>query len=216
VDPKRQQGPHAHSVTLDAANRFAFVADLGLDKIMVYEFDGESGRLIPASRPFAGVEGGAGPRHFAFHPLETHAYGIMEMGCSIVCFAYDRENGTLIEEQAVSTLPEDFEGDSTCADIHVHPSGRFVYGSNRGHDSLAIYSIASGSGRLASVGWESTRGKKPRNFALDPEGRFLLAANMESDSIVVFRIDPETGKLDATGCRVEVPAPVCLKLAPVG
>ena len=183
---------------------------------MIYRFDSGRGKLSAGPIPSAGVKGGAGPRHFAFHPTESCAYLITEMGCSIVRFDYDGENGALTERQTVPTLPPGFEGSNTCADIHVHPSGRFVYGSNRGHDSIVIYSIASESGELSYVGHESTQGKKPRNFALDPEGRFLLAANMESDSIVVFRIDRETGRLSTAGCRVDVPAPVCLKLMPAG
>lgn len=215
VNPRRQQGPHAHSINLDAANRYAFAADLGMDRVMVYRLDLAQGKLWPNDPPWAQVRPGAGPRHFAFHPGGKSAYLINELDSTMTAFAYDAQRGVLTEVQTLSTLPAGFSETSYCADVHVHPSGRFVYGSNRGHDSIAIFRIDQGSGRLTLVGHESTRGKTPRNFALDPTGTFLLAANQNSDTIVTFRVDQETGKLSATGHVAEVPQPVCLVMVPV-
>jgi len=214
VNPQRQQGPHAHSVILDTSNRFAFVADLGMDKIMVYQLDLSAGKLKPHSVPFVQVQPGAGPRHFTFHPSNKYAYVINEIGSTVTAFTYDATRGVLKEVQTVPTLPQGFSGTNHCADIHVHPSGRFLYGSNRGHDSIAIFSIDEATGKLTPIGHESTQGKTPRNFAIDPSGAFLLAANQNSDSIVTFRIDQQTGKLTPTGHVAEVPMPVCLKLVP--
>ena len=213
IDPTRQRGPHAHSVILDAADRFAFVPDLGLDKLVSYRYDQERGMFEPNEAPAFKARPGAGPRHLAFHPGGKFAYLINELDSTLSALAYDKERGCFKELQVVPTLPEDFKGESTCADVHVHPSGDFVYSSNRGHDSLAIHAIDRNSGRLSYVGHESTRGHTPRNFELDPAGGFLLAANQDSDCIVVFRIDPRTGKLQATGNALEVPTPVCVKFS---
>ena len=215
VNPKRQKGPHAHSINLSPDNRFAFVADLGLDKIMIYQLDLGEGKLKPNDPPFAKVPPGAGPRHFAFHPNGKYAYVINELDNTMTAFAYDAARGALTEIQTLSTLPEGFDETSYCADVHVSPSGKFLYGSNRGHDSIVIFEIDEGTGKLSLVGHEPTQGKNPRNFAIDPTGAFLLAANQDSDSIVVFRIDEKTGKLTPTGHVAEVSMPVCLKLIPV-
>ena len=212
VHPQRQQGPHAHSINVDPGNRFAFVPDLGMDKVMIYKLDLAAGKLIPNDQPWAEVKPGAGPRHFAFHPTTKYAYAINEMDSTITAFAYDAPNGKLTQVQTVSTLPDDFAGDNTTADIHVHPSGKYLYGSNRGHDSIAIYEIDEVSGKLTAIGHESTQGKSPRNFGIDPTGTFLLAANQGSDTIVTFRIDAETGRLTPTGHVANVPMPVCVKL----
>lgn len=214
VDPRRG-GPRAHSITLDPANRYAFVADLGLDKIMIYRLDLVQGKLIPNDEPWAPVKPGAGPRHFAFHPNSKYAYVINELDNTVTAFAYDSPRGTLKEIQVVSTLPGDFTGTSYCADIHIVPSGKFLYGSNRGHDSIAVFAIDERTGKLTCVGHEPTQGKTPRNFAIDPTGAFLLAANQGTDNIVVFRIDQQTGKLAPTGHMVEVPMPVCVKMVPI-
>ena len=211
IDPERQEGPHAHSVVLDEVNRYAFVPDLGLDKIMIYRFDSIRGKLEPNDEPWVKVRAGAGPRHFAFHPDGRYAYLINELDSTLVAFAYDEENGTLREIQTVLTLPRDFVGASTCADVHVSPSGRFVYGSNRGHNSIVIFRIDQRTGELTYVGHESTRGETPRNFAIDPTGRFLLVANQDTDTIVMFRIDQQTGRLSPTGYFTKVPTPVCVK-----
>jgi 6-phosphogluconolactonase len=213
VDPKRQGGPHAHSVNLDAANRFAFVADLGLDRVFVYRFDPQAGSLTPNDPPAARTAPRSGPRHFAFHPDGRRAYVINEINCTVTGFDYDPERGALTEFQTVPTLPAGVEvkpSDST-AEVQVHPSGKFLYGSNRGHDSIVSFAIDPASGRLTLIGHEPTQGKTPRNFGIDPTGRYLLAANQDSGTIVVFRIDPATGKLEPTGHTAEVPAPVCVK-----
>ena len=214
IDPARQAGPHAHSVTLDLANRFAFVPDLGLDKLMVYRLDPRRGMLEPNVVPWFKVKPGAGPRHLAFHPSGRYAYVIDELDSTMTVFAYDAERGRLNELQRISTLPTDFQGTSYCADVHVSPSGRFVYGSNRGHDSIAAFTVDDATGRLSYIGYEPTLGRTPRNFAIDPSGTFLLAANQDTDSIVTFRIDRQTGKLAPTGDAVSVSMPVCVLLVP--
>jgi len=211
VNSRRQKEPHAHSINLDAAGRFAFVADLGLDKILVYRFDAERGQLTPNDPPAASVAPGAGPRHFAFHPSGRWAYVINEMGCTVTAFAYDAQRGVLQPLQSVSTLPAGFTGTSYTAEVQVHPSGKFLYGSNRGDDSIAVFRIDPESGRLTPAGHQSTEGKTPRNFGIDPTGRWLLAANQDSDNVVVLRIDPERGTLQETGRSIGVPAPVCVK-----
>ena len=212
-NPKRQEGPHAHSVNLDPAGRFAFAADLGLDKIMVYRFDPAKGKLAPNDPPAASVAPGAGPRHFAFHPTGRFAYVINEMASTVTAFAYDANAGRLSELQTVSTLPAGFTGSSTTAEVQVHPSGRFLYGSNRGHDSIAVFGIDARTGKLTAVGHQPTQGKTPRNFGIDPTGTYLLAANQGSGNLVVFRIDPKSGELKPTGVTAEVPSPVCVKFA---
>jgi 6-phosphogluconolactonase len=214
VDPRRQKGPHAHSVNLDRANRFAFVGDLGLDKVMIYRFDAAQGTLAANDPPWAKVAPGAGPRHFAFHPNGRFAYVINEMHSTVTGFSYDADRGALETIGTVSTLPEGFSGSSTTAEVQVHPSGKFLYGSNRGHDSIAVFAIDADTGKLTPVGHASTQGKAPRNFGIDPTGRWLLAANQDSDSIVVFRIDGQTGKLLSLGPGLRVPMPVCVKFMP--
>jgi len=212
VDPRRQKGPHTHSVNLDKANRYVFVPDLGLDKVMIYELDLTQGKLKPAEEPWAKVKAGSGPRHFAFHPNDKYAYVINEIISSVTAFTYDKTRGSLREIQTISTLPDDFSGTSHCADIHVLPSGKFVYGSNRGHDSIAIFAIDEGTGKLTCLGYESTQGGNPRNFAIDPTGTYLLAANQDTSNVVTFRIDQQTGKLTATDHIAKIPNPVCLKM----
>lgn len=215
VDKRRQEGPHAHSINLDASNRFAFVADLGLDKVMIYKYDAGKGTLTANEPPSASVAPGSGPRHFAFHPGGRYAYVINEMLSTVTAFAYDETRGALKEIQTVPTLPEGFRGPSTTAEIQVTPDGKFLYGSNRGHDSLAIFSIDAETGKLAPVGHQLTQGKTPRNFGIDPTGAWLLAANQGSDSVVVFRIDPKTGKLEPSGTTLKVPKAVCVKFLPL-
>jgi 6-phosphogluconolactonase len=210
----RQSGPHAHSINLDAANRYAFVADLGLDEILVYAFDPARGRLSPHQPPFAKVAAASGPRHFAFHPEGRFGYVINERARSVTAFAYDPDNGTLSEIQTITTLPADFKGRGSTAEVQVHPTGKFLYGSNRGHDSIAIFAIDQTTGKLTSVGFEPTQGKTPRNFAIDPTGSLLLAENQDSNTIVVFRIDPQDGTLKPTGQTVKVSQPVCIKMIP--
>jgi 6-phosphogluconolactonase len=215
VDPQRQRGPHAHSINLDAAGRFAVAADLGLDQLLVYRFDAQRGTLQPNDPPFATVAPGSGPRHFAFHPSGRYAYAINEMASTITAFSYDAQRGTLKELHTISTLPEGFSGRNTTAEVQVHPSGRFVYGSNRGHNSLAIFRVDEATGRLTAAGHQPSGGSTPRNFGIDPTGQYLLAANQESHNVVLFRIDPQSGALEPTGQQVKVPLPVCVKFVAV-
>jgi 6-phosphogluconolactonase len=209
-DPRRQRGPHAHSVTISPDNRFAFVADLGMDKMMAYKIDLEQGKLVPNDVPFTSTYPGAGPRHFCFHPNQGYAYVINELGNTVTVFGYDAVLGTLNDQQTVSTLPDGFEDTSYCADIHFSQPGRFLYGSNRGHDSIAIFQVDPESGTLTLIGHQSTLGKFPRNFGLAPNGDYLLAANQDSNNIFAFAVDQHTGQLSPTGHEVQVPAPVCI------
>ena len=212
VNPDRQEQAHAHSINLDAQNRFAYVPDLGQDKVVIYRLDLERGELVANDPAHVESEPGAGPRHFDFSPDGARAYVINELGCTITGYDYDSETGALTPFQTVGTLPAaGFGRHNTTADIHVHPSGRFVYGSNRGHDSIAIFSVDGETGRLTEAGHQSTEGWTPRNFAIDPSGEFLLAANQDSDTIVSFRIDGESGALEPTGGVTEIPMPVCLR-----
>jgi 6-phosphogluconolactonase len=206
----RQTAPHAHSINFDPGNKFAMAADLGLDKVLVYQFDAAQGKLTP-HEPAGVVEPGSGPRHFAFHPSGRQAYVINELANTITVFRYDADRGRLSPLQTASTLPEGFEGTSHTAEVQVHPSGKFVYGSNRGHDSLAVFRVNADTGTLTAVGHVSSGGKTPRNFGIDPSGKFLLSANQETGNVVVMRIDPETGMPHPTGSQVQVPRPVCIK-----
>ena len=215
INPNRQKEPHAHTIIIDDSNRFAFCADLGMDKVMIYKLDAKRGKLTPNTPAFAAVKPGAGPRHFKIHPNNRFAYVINELDETVIAFAFDKSQGTLKEIQTVPTLPADFTGTSYCADIHVHPSGKFLYGSNRGHDSIVVYTIDAGTGKLTLAQHQSTQGKWPRNFAIDPTGQFLLVANQNTNNIVIFRIDPQTGQLAPTGHMLELPLPVCLKLIPI-
>jgi 6-phosphogluconolactonase len=216
VNQARQKEPHAHSVNLDPDNRLAYVADLGIDKVMIYRYGAAGGSLTPNDPPFAAVTPGAGPRHFAFHPAGRFAYVINEIDCTVTAFAVSEGNGGLTAMQTASTLPQGqavIEGYST-ADVQVHPSGKFLYGSNRGHDSIVVFAIDEATGRLTYVEHEATGGSTPRAFGIDPTGTFLLAANQRSDSVVVFRIDAATGRLEPTGQTAAVGAPVCVKFVP--
>jgi 6-phosphogluconolactonase len=215
ADPQRQEGPHAHQIELSGDNRFAIVSDLGLDELLVYHFDAAKGTLAPNRPPFAKVDPGAGPRHFAFHPSGKFAYVINELQSAVTGFSYDRASGVLRPLQTISTLPKDFKSNNDTAEIEVHPAGRFLYGSNRGHDSIAIFTINPTTGTLTAVENVSTQGKTPRNFAIDPTGRYLFAANQASNNIVVFRVDPQTGHLTPTGQVLETPSPVCVKFVAI-
>ena len=215
VDPQRQRGPHAHWIQTDPSNRFAWIADLGLDRIMVYRFDAEGGTLRPHDPPWVTLAPGAGPRHAVFHPSGEWAYVINELDSTITALEYAPQEGVARSLQTVSTLPDDFTGDNTTAEIRIHPSGRFLYGSNRGHDSLAVLAIDAETGRLQPVAHVATGGTIPRNFEIAPGGRFLLAANQGSDSLVVFRIDSMTGRLVPTGHRAALSMPVCVRMEEV-
>jgi 6-phosphogluconolactonase len=214
VNKQRQEAPHAHFITTDPANRFALTCDLGLDKVLVYSFDAAKGSLAPNDPPSASIQAGSGPRHLAFHPNGRFAYVINEMACTLTAFTYDSKRGELKQLQNVSTLPpgEDLKPNFSTAEVEVHPSGKFLFGSNRGHDSIAVFSIDQKTGRLTHVENQATRGKTPRNFAVAPGGKYLLAENQDSDSIAVFRIDPKTGRLSSTDQMISgVGAPVCIK-----
>jgi 6-phosphogluconolactonase len=214
VNPRRQRGPHAHAVVLSADNRFLFVPDLGLDEIKSYRLDPEQAKFGANEPPYVKVTAGFGPRHFAFHPNNKYAYDVNEMGSSVTAFSYDAQKGVLHEIQNISTLPEGFTGVNNSAEIQIDKAGRFLYASNRGHDSIATFSISRKDGKLTKIQTMSTQGKTPRNFALDPTGKYLLAANQDSDTVVVFRVDQKSGRLSATGQTVSVPSPVCIEFTP--
>jgi 6-phosphogluconolactonase len=209
--PKEQQkGPHAHCVILDRNERYALASDLGTDKVMIYQFNRATGKLTPAKQPFAELKAGAGPRHLTLHPSGKYLYVINELDSTITTFGYNELNGTLTLIETVSTLPEDFSGVSYCADVHVSASGRFLYGSNRGHNSIVVFEVDP-TGKLKLVQHRSTEGDWPRNFAIDPSGQFLLVANQRSDNIVFYLIDERTGQLLHMGQNTEIASPVCLK-----
>jgi 6-phosphogluconolactonase len=210
---ERQEAAHAHSIILDTQNKFAFVNDLGIDRVMIYEFDKGKGTLTTnAKQPFYSTAAGAGPRHFKFHPNGKFAFVVNELDMTLTSLAYDAASGGLKAIDTLSTLPAGVSGPSnSCADLHVSPNGDHVYASNRGHDSIAVYAFDKNSGKMQLVEIVSTRGKTPRNFAIDPSGSYLLAANQRSNSIVTFAIDSKTGKLTYTGSSIETPTPVCLQ-----
>jgi 6-phosphogluconolactonase len=211
ANPKRQEGPHAHYINLSADNRFAVAADLGLDEILIYRFDPTKGTLTANDPKFVSVNAGAGPRHFAFSPNGKFAYVINEMQSTVTALSYDADRGELHPLQTISALPKDFAGANDDAEIEVHPSGKFLYASNRGHDSITVFAIDESKGTLTGVEYVPTQGKEPRNFEIDPTGSRLFAANQKSDSIVIFRIEPKTGRLTPTGDVLHVPTPVCVK-----
>ena len=215
ADPKRQEGPHAHAVGFDIANRRAFCADLGLDKLLIYQLEPKTAALTTNDPPSVSLTPGSGPRHFTVHPNGRYLYVINELNSTIAAFDYDASRGALKESQIVSTLPDKFTAPNTAAEIAILPNGKYLYGSNRGHDSIAVYAVDESTGKLTFVEHQSSLGKTPRAFGIDPTGNFLLAANQNSDSIVVFRIDPKTGRLKATGQTLEVPVPVCVTFLPL-
>jgi 6-phosphogluconolactonase len=213
--PMRQAGPHAHSIDLSPDNRFAIVDDLGLDETLVYKFDASNGRLTPNDPPFAKAEASAGPRHLALHPNNKFGYVINEMGDSVSVFSFDAAAGTLQPLQTVSTIPKTFSGRNDDAEIEIDPSGKFLYASNRGHDSIAIFSIDSSTGMLTLVKYVPTKGQSPRNFVIAPGGNFLFAENEKSDTVVEFRMDHKTGDLAPTGKEWDIDQPVCIRFVPV-
>ena len=213
-NPRRQEKPHAHSVTISPDNRLAVVADLGTDRLMLYQLDATRGRLLPHEPPSVAVHPGAGPRHFAFHPSGRWAYLVNELDSTLTVFTYNAGRGTLCAIQTVSALPAGFRGESIAADVHVAPSGRLVYCSNRGHDSIAIFAVDPESGLVSLAGHANTRGRTPRNFALTPDGEYLLVANQDTDNVVVFRVDQVGGGLLPVAGEIPVSMPVCLVFAP--
>lgn len=214
VDPARQEGPHAHSIYIDAADHFAYACDLGLDKVYVYKLDSPAGALTPNDPPFAMVPPGSGPRHLAFHPGGKFAYVINEMKSTVTAMKWDPKAGSLQEIETVSTVPADNTVSNSTAEVFMHPNGKFLYGSNRGHNSIAIFSVDQTTGKVKLIANQSTEGKTPRSFNLDPTGTFLIAANQDTDSVVVFRVNPETGALTPTGHSVNISMPVCVVYLP--
>ena len=212
VDESRQQEPHAHCFKVAADGRFAFAADLGTDKVMIYSLDAAAGTLSPGEQPFARVPPGGGPRHFTIAPNNRHAYVINEMGNTITAFHYDAERGLLLEQGTVPTLPPEFDGVTHTADLCLTPDGRFLYGSNRGHNSIAMFTVDAESGALTPNGIQPSGGPVPQNLTMSADGRLLFVANSESNKISAFRIDGSTGKLSPAS-ETEVPSPVCSVLA---
>lgn len=210
----RQTGPHPHSINLDAANRFAFVADAGIDEICAYRFDTAAGTLAANDPPAFKTTPGAAPRHLAFHPNGNWAYVINELNSTVTAMRYDAARGVLETIHTVSTLPTEHAVENLTAEIIVHPTGKFLYGSNRGHDSIAIFAIDQNTGRLTPLCQHPAGGRTPCGFAIDPTARFLLSAHQDSDSIVVHQIDPVTGKLTRTSHQIKVPKPLCIKFVP--
>lgn len=207
----RQEKPHAHCCALDAVHHRLFVCDLGLDKVMIYDYDSTNGTLTANTPPFFTTLPGEGPRHLAFHPSDRFAYLVSELDSTVTALAYDARRGALRAFQTERLVPKEFTNENTAAEVAVHPSGNYLYASNRGHNSIAIFRIDRMSGKLTFVDRQPTGGKTPRHFAIDPTGRFLLAANQDSGNVVEFAINANTGRLTPTGNTLEVSAPVCLK-----
>lgn len=209
---KNQNGPHAHCLIPDPANAFAFAVNLGTDQVYAYRLDAAKGQLTRLPVPAFVTKPGAGPRHLVFHPNGKLAYLVNELNSTVTALAYDAAVGRFRELQTVSALPASYTGENSCADIHVAPNGLFLYASNRGHNSIAVFAIDSANGTLAPVQDVDTQGKTPRNFALDPSGRLLLVANQNSNNVVTYRVDPQSGLLTPTGQTVEVPSPMFLQV----
>ena len=210
ANEKRQNAPFAHSVALAPKEDFALAVDLGIDKVITYEIDYKRGQITEQSS--FSLKPGSGPRHLAFHPNKKMVFIINELNSTITSCSYDQSSGALHEIESVSTLPADFSEKSYCADIHVSPDGNYLYGSNRGHNSIVMLRIDQKSGKLAFIGHQSVKGEWPRNFMIDPTGKFLLVANQHTNNIVVFKIDQDTGLLKSNGVEVQVSKPVCLKM----
>ncbi|TVY07544.1 lactonase family protein [Paenibacillus cremeus] len=215
IHPVRQTGPRVHSVTLDPAGRFAVAAEYGADQLKCYRLEPSNGELIPSKVPTIAVVPGSGPRHFAFHPSGKWGYVINELSNTLMSYDYNAADGTITLKETHTTLPTGFTDRSHCADVQVDPSGRFVYGSNRGHNSIVIYAVDQESGTLKCIGHEPTLGKAPRSFTIDPTGQYLLVAHQDTDNVVVFNIDRETGLLHPTGHQIHIPVPVCVKMVAI-
>ncbi len=211
VNTKRQGEPHAHGFAIAPNNRFAYAADLGIDKVLCYAFDPETAELTPNSQPFVRTPPGAGPRHLTFHPNGKHLYVINELLNTITSYDFIADSGMLVERQTIATLPENFSGVSNTADVKITPDGRYLYGTNRGHDSIAAYRIAE-DGQLSLIEIAPSLGKGPQNLAITGDGSLLICANMPGDNVVVFRIDPATGKLTAASDPIEMPRPSCVRI----
>ncbi|MES2518027.1 MAG: lactonase family protein [Bacteroidota bacterium] len=210
TNAERQEKAHVHSINIAPNNVDVFVPDLGIDKIMTYSLDAKTGKLSNGNPPFTKVKDGTGPRHFTIHPNGKFAYVIQELTSEVTVFDYQK--GALNAIQSISTLPADYKGNNSCADIHISPDGKFLYGSNRFHDSIVIYSIDSKTGKLTYITNQSVMGQVPRNFMIDPTGNYVLVANQKTDNIVIFKRDTVKGTLTPTGKEIAVPTPVCLKM----
>jgi 6-phosphogluconolactonase len=213
IDPNRQKGPHAHCFVISPDNRFALAADLGIDQVLGYRLDASTATLVPGRQAFTRTPPGAGPRHLTFAPNGKQVYVINELSNSITVFDYDAQTGILIERQTVPTLPPDSDAKSTCADVKITPDGRFLYGTNRGHDSIVAYRIGE-DGHLTLIAIEASLGEGPQNLAITPDGQLMLCANMPGNNVVIFRIDAETGRLTAAGPPVPMARPACIQLLP--
>ncbi len=214
VNPSRQSSPHAHSIITDPTNRFALTCDLGLDQVLVYHFDDKTGAITPNDPAFVSLKAGSGPRHLAFAPSGKVLYVTSELANTVTAFNWDASLGALTEFQTASTLPADFKGQSACAEIGIHPSGRFLYASNRGDNSLAVFTVDQATARLTLVQNIPTGGKTPRGFSLDPTGGWIICTNQDSDNAVVFKVDADTGRLTQVGAPVSVSNPVCPRFVP--
>ncbi len=211
ADPERQKGPNAHSIVVSPDNRFALAADLGIDKIMIYRLDAATAKLTAnEAQPFVKQKPGSGPRHITFSPNGNHVYVINELANTVTFFDYAADTGALTERQTISTLPADFTGKSYTADLKITPDGKLLYGTNRGHDSIASYRIAD-DGKLTLISIEPSLGKGPQNLFITPDGRWLLCANMPGNSVVVFQIDSASGQIKAVGEPVSMPMPSCIR-----
>lgn len=211
VDPARQKGPYAHCIVVSPDNRFVFAADLGLDQVLAYRLDAAKAALAAAPKPFVRTPAGAGPRHLTFHPNGRRVYVVNELSNSVTWFDYVADTGILTEKQTISTLPKDYTGKSYCADLKITPDGRFLYATNRGHDSIAAYGLGA-DGRLTLIAIEPSLGKGPQNLAITPDGKHLLCANMPGNNVAVFRIDPKAGILKSVGEPIAVPSPSCIRI----
>ncbi len=209
VNPQRQTHAYAHSIIVDPSNRFALVADLGVDKVFVYRFNEKDGSLQTNDPPSVNIKPGSGARHVKFHPNGRWVYLISEIASTVTAFNWDSAKGALTEFQTISALPDNFKGTNTCAEIMVHPNGKFLYASNRGDDSLAVFAIDQATGKLTPIEHVPSGGKTPRNFAFDPAGKWIICSNHDSNNALVFRVDENTGKLTQTGQPVSVPYPFC-------
>jgi 6-phosphogluconolactonase len=217
IGPKpRAEGPHAHGAAFSADNRFALVADRGLDQVLIYRIDWSKGTIAPNVPPVFDATPGAGPRHLFFHPNGKILYELNEPGSTVTVLAYDAAGGTVKKIQEITTLPQGFTGTSATAQLQTDRAGKFLYASNRGADSIAVFAIDPAKGTLTPVEHVSTQGKTPRDFSLDPTGGYLFAANQNSDTIVLFRVDAKTGRLTPAGQTLEnVPEPACVVFVPV-
>jgi 6-phosphogluconolactonase len=211
VNVNRQKAPHAHSIVPDPQGKFAFSPDLGVDKVFIYKLDADKGTLTPNDPPSASVPPGSGPRHFTFHPSGKYAYVINELAFTVTAFAYDAEKGSLTELQTISTLPADSERNGGTAEVVCHPNGKWLYGSNRGPNTIAVLHVDPATGKLTFIGTQGEGVKWPRNFVLDPTGKWLLVGNEQGNSVTVYSIDPESGELHPTDSRLETPKPACLR-----